>query len=160
MKKDDGGASGAPHDATSCARPAPGLPEDTMRTSLHWPLKLQLAPVDDGILFGTHLLICGDCTAFASRGFHDRAGKGKTMLVGCPKFEDSRLLKAKMLELFRTARPKSCFVARMEKPCCKGLVTVCAEAAKECDVPFRVEEVIVYCDGEMEHTGPCAPPRG
>lgn len=138
---------------------ARGGASDAMRTSRHWPLKLQLAPVDDVMLFGADLLICGDCTAFASKGFLDTVGKGKAMLIGCPKFEDPRLLKAKMIELLQTARPKSCSVARMEKPCCKGLVTICVEAARECEVPFAVDETVVYCSGDLEHTGACAPLR-
>jgi len=122
-----------------------------LRTVQHWPLKLQLAPVDDALLHKAPLLICGDCTAFASRGFHDRAGKDKAMLIGCPKFEDPRLLKAKMVELFKTAHSPSCGVVRMEKPCCKGLVTICAEAAKECDMPFEIQETIVFCSGALEN---------
>ncbi len=135
----------APGPNDPCRKDAP-----TLRTVQHWPLKLQLAPVDDALLHKMPLLICGDCTAFATKIFHDRVSGGKAMLIGCPKFEDPRLLKAKMVELFKTAHAPSCSVARMEKPCCKGLVTVCAEAAIECDMPFEVKETIVFCSGELE----------
>lgn len=146
----EGAPTEAPPSEAVSAEAASTDDASSLRTVRHWPLKLQLAPVDDVLLHKAPLLICGDCTAFATRGFHDRAADGKAMLIGCPKFEDPRLLKMKMVELFQTAHSPSCSVVRMEKPCCKGLVTVCAEAAKECGMPFEVQEIIVFCSGELE----------
>ena len=125
-------------------------PDESGRTAFHWPLKLQLAPLDDPSLRGADLIISGDCTAFATSHYHERLRAGRVMLIGCPKFEDPRALTAKMTEIFKEAGPRSCMVARMEKPCCKGLVTVCRDAARAIGSDLEVREVVVYCSGVVE----------
>ena len=128
----------------------PPVEKSDLRTASHWPLKLRLAPVEDPLLYASHLMIAGDCTAFATKAFHDQVSPGKAMLIGCPKFEDPRMLTAKLVELFQTARPLTCTVARMEKPCCKGLYTVCQDAAKTAGMEMPISETIIYCSGQIE----------
>lgn len=136
--------------------PAPGAEESRAhnhpaRTAFHWPLKLRLAPLDDPLLQGADLAVCGDCAAFASKEFHAHMGNGRIMLIGCPKFEDPRELTAKLAELFTATKPSRCMVFRMEKPCCKGLVTICADAAKAAEAEaMPLGETIVYCNGAIE----------
>lgn len=116
----------------------------------HWPLKLRLAPLDDALLQNAALFICGDCTAFATRSFHDLLTPNQIMLIGCPKFEEPRMLAAKLEELFSQVRPSACTVARMEKPCCKGLHTLCRDAAQKTGALFTVREIVVSCAGGVE----------
>lgn len=118
-------------------------------TAGHWPLKLRLAPVEEPLLRHAHLLICGDCTAFASSAFHDTLSPGRAMLIGCPKFEDPRMLTAKLVELFQVAAPSGCTVARMEKPCCKGLYTICQDAAKTSGLDMGIDETVISCSGDV-----------
>ena len=115
----------------------------------HWPLKLRLAPVDDQKLLGCHLLIAGDCTAFACPDMNQRVQAGKVTLIGCPKFENAKELTEKLTELLRVVSPLSCTIARMEKPCCKGLVTICSDAVKAAESPIALQETIIYCRGGL-----------
>ncbi|MDL2207279.1 4Fe-4S binding protein [Desulfovibrio sp. OttesenSCG-928-M16] len=115
----------------------------------HWPLKIRLAPVDDPQLAGSHILAAGDCTAFACPDFHRLVNPGKVTLIGCPKFENPKELTEKITEIFRIARPESCTIARMEKPCCKGLVTICSDAAKAAGFDGPLQDIVIHCKGGL-----------
>lgn len=118
----------------------------------HWPLKLSLCETESDLMRGARLLIAGDCTAFACRDLHLSQAKGKVILIGCPKLEDPKVLLEKTMALFRQANPESCTVVRMEKPCCKGLHTICTQAAKAVRQDLSVDDVVIYCDGLMQDT--------
>lgn len=133
---------------------APGAPEGLSAVAdgpcAHWPIKLCVAPDDDPALRGASILVAGDCTAFACADFHGRIGRGRAVLIGCPKFESPKVLTDKMIDVFRRAGPVECSIARMEKPCCKGLLTICADAAKAAGFTGPIRESIVYCSGAFE----------
>ncbi len=120
----------------------------------HWPLKIRLMSPDAPFLEGADLLIAADCAAFASPAFNDALRPGRITLIGCPKFEDYRELSGRLAEIFRTARPKSCTVARMEVPCCNGLLNACREAGEESGVPVR--EVVVARTGDLKGGWPAS----
>lgn len=118
-----------------------GLPEehvstssDTVErtnTSRHWPLKLQLTPVDKAFLKDARLLLAADCAPAACPAFATRYLPGKTMLITCPKLEDKQAIVDKLAALFSTNPPRDITLARMEVPCCclPDLVRKAQEAA-------------------------------
>ena len=118
--------------------------------NLHWPLKLRLMSPDAPFLRGADLLLAADCAAFASSEFHRlRQGK-KVVLIACPKFEGMEVLVERLTELFRAAAPASCTVARMEVPCCQGLINACRTAAQASGGTVPIREVIITRRGDIQ----------
>lgn len=113
----------------------------------HWPLKMKLVPPDSAFLRNADLLVAADCTAFAYAGFHTELSPGRVTVIACPRLEDPRELQNALAELLRQGGLKSCSIARMVVPCCKGLRTICREAAKiaNSDIPFS--ETVIGLDG-------------
>ena len=104
----------------------------------NWPIQIKLVPAFAPYLDNSDLLIAADCTSFAYAGFQDDLLKGKILLVGCPKLDDSEFYKNKFTEIFKTNNIKSVTCAHMEVPCCFGLLNIVQEAlsASGKNIPF------------------------
>ena len=114
----------------------------------HWPLKLRLMSPEAPFLRGADLLLAADCAAFAAPEFH-RLRQGKVVLIACPKFEGMEALAERLTEIFQIAKPASCTVARMEVPCCQGLIRACQAAAQASGGTVPVREVIISRRGDI-----------
>ena len=109
-----------------------------------WPVQLRLVPAQAPYLNGSDLLICADCVPFACADFHNRLLQGKVLLVACPKLDDPQAYKEKLNQIIAQNDFKSIVYARMEVPCCAGLVNVIKQALADngkTGIPFR-EEII------------------
>lgn len=137
----------APAPTRGCPGSAAGMMSE-QAGGTHWPLKLRLMSPEAPFLRGAELLLAADCAAFAAPDFH-RLRPGKVVLIACPKFEGAEALAERLEEIFRLAKPAGCTVARMEVPCCQGLLKAClaAREASGTDVPVR--EVIISRRGEV-----------
>lgn len=117
----------------------------------HWPLKIRLVPPTADYLKGADVLVAADCASAASPIFHSEFARGKVVLIGCPKFDDTDAYVQKITEILSTSGIKSISVLRMEVPCCRGLSASVFEAAKRAtkqtgaDIP--VQEIIMTCGG-------------
>jgi Pyruvate/2-oxoacid:ferredoxin oxidoreductase delta subunit len=87
----------------------------------HWPVQIRLVPPTAPFLKGADLLIASDCTPVAYPSFHNDFLKGKTVLMGCPKFDDTEEYINKFAEIFRIADIKSITALIMEVPCCSKM---------------------------------------
>jgi NAD-dependent dihydropyrimidine dehydrogenase PreA subunit len=114
----------------------------------HWPVQLGLVSPRAPWLAGADLLLAADCVPFAYADFHRDLLAGRRVLVGCPKLDDVQAYAEKLAELFRESRPRSLTVARMEVPCCGGIVWAAREAVCLSGVPLPVSEVTVAVSGE------------
>lgn len=114
-----------------------------------WPVKLRLIPPEAPFLKGADLVIAADCAAPVVQGFYERYAKGAIVLIGCPKFEDNGALKDKLEAIFRTAKPRSCTVLRMEVPCCAGIVRAAKEAYEAAGGGFFWRELVLSRKGEV-----------
>ncbi len=114
-----------------------------------WPVQLHLIPVTAPYFQNADLLIAADCVPFAMASFHQELLAGKALVVGCPKLDDNRFYLEKLTELFRTVTLRSITVARMEVPCCSGIVMAARQAlaASGKDIPFR--EIVIGINGEV-----------
>lgn len=114
-----------------------------------WPVQLHLVPTSAPYFKDADLLIAADCVPFAHGDFHKDLLKGKALVIGCPKLDDNNFYLEKLTELFRNASIKSITVARMEVPCCGGIVMAARQAlaASGKDIPFK--EVTIGVDGEI-----------
>jgi ferredoxin len=109
-----------------------------------WPVQLRLVPAQAPYLNGSDLLICADCVPFACADFHSKFLRGKVLLVACPKLDDPQVYKEKLDQIIAQNDFKSIVYARMEVPCCAGLVNVIKQALIDNgkpEIPFR-EEII------------------
>ena len=96
-----------------------------------WPVLLNLVPANAPFLKGADLLISADCVAYATANFHEHYLAGKTLVVGCPKFDDIQHYYEKLKVMFAEAQPRSITVTRMVVPCCGGLANVVLRARNE-----------------------------
>jgi hypothetical protein len=100
-------------------------------------------------LRGADLFVAADCTPVAYPRFHDDLLRGKTVLLGCPKFDNADGYVKKFAAIFETAAIRSVTVAVMEVPCCQGLPVIVrkgmALAGKE--IPLKV--VVISARGEL-----------
>lgn len=118
----------------SAAAPRAGAPQEATagleRPSAlrNWPVQLHLAPVQAPYFAGARLLIAADCVPFALAGFHEGMLDGRTLLIGCPKLDDTSAYHEKLAAIFRFNDIRSVEIAVMEVPCCRGLVHLVDQA--------------------------------
>lgn len=113
-----------------------------------WPVQLTLVPPNAPYFAGADLLIAADCVPFAYADFHRDLLRGKVLLVGCPKLDDTALYEEKLGQIFKNNQIKSITYAHMEVPCCFGLVGIIQRqiAASGRAIPFR--EAVISIQGE------------
>ena len=97
----------------------------------NWPVQIMLVPPHAPYLDGADLVIAADCVPFAYGDFHRRFLPGKTLLVGCPKFDDVEAYVEKLTAIFRDRNIRSIDVVHMEVPCCNGLIALVQRALDE-----------------------------
>jgi len=114
-----------------------------------WPVQLRLLPASAPALRGAHLLLAADCAAFAMGGFHGRLLKGRVLAIACPKLDDPTGYVEKLAEMLGLNRPASVTVARMEVPCCGGLLMMVLEARRRSGVDVPVHDVVISTRGEV-----------
>lgn len=108
-----------------------GLATGTTPSALtNWPVQLHLVPVQAPFFHQAKLLIAADCVPFAQPDFHQGMLAGRTLLVGCPKLDDTSAYLDKLTAIFQFNEIESVEVAFMEVPCCSGLVRL-VQAALE-----------------------------
>ncbi|MFO7752773.1 MAG: 4Fe-4S binding protein [Desulfobacteraceae bacterium] len=134
--------------ACSCANKPEALESGQQSALGHWPVQIRLVPPDAPFLKGSDLLVAADCVPFAYPNFHSDFLKGKTVMVGCPKFDDAESYINKFTEIFQTAGLRSVTVAIMEVPCCSGLPAIIDKAMKRAGMNIPVNEAVISARGE------------
>jgi Pyruvate/2-oxoacid:ferredoxin oxidoreductase delta subunit len=115
----------------------------------HWPVQIRLVPPDAPFLKGADLLVAADCTPVAYPRFHEDFLAGKTVLMGCPKFDDVEAYLNKFVQIFRSASPKSVTILTMEVPCCQGLPVLIGRALALAGVEVPITKVTIGLRGEV-----------
>ena len=116
----------------------------------HWPVQIRLVPPTAPFLRGADLLVAADCTLVAYPCFHDDLLRGKTVLLGCPKFDDTEAYVQKFAEIFRTAEIKSVTIVVMEVPCCQGLPVIVRKAMALAGKTIPIEVVVITSRGKKK----------
>ena len=124
----------------------------------HWPVQLMLVPVGAPFLLGADILISADCAPFTVPDFHSKYLQGRSVLVGCPKLDNLDHYRQKLKDMFASAQPKSLTVARMEVPCCGGIVQAVVEArdASCPNVPVEIHTLGIRNGSRVETVPPRA----
>jgi ferredoxin len=137
------GVSGA---APAATRHAPPGPPSTLT---HWPVQLRLLPAQAPVLRGARLLVAADCVPVAYPDFHAKLLRGRAVVIGCPKFDDLPAYIDKLAEMIRANALREIIVARMEVPCCTGIVYAVQEAQRRAGVGVQITELVIGTQGEV-----------
>jgi ferredoxin len=116
----------------------------------HWPIQLRLVNPKAPYFKDANLLVVADCVPFAYGNFHQEFLKEKSIVVGCPKFDDAQFYEEKLTEIFRQSTIKSVTVVNMEVPCCNGLHYIVKKAVEHSGKNIPVEQVIIGIKGEKK----------
>lgn len=113
-----------------------------------WPVQIKLIPVHALYFNHADLLIAADCCAYTHRDFHNQFIKNKITLIGCPKL-DSPDYSEKLTDILANNDIKTITVARMEVPCCRGLVNAVINAMHNSGkiIPWQI--ITISTDGEI-----------
>ena len=115
----------------------------------HWPVQIRLVPPKAPFLQGADLLIAADCTSVAYPDFHSRLLPGKTVLIGCPKFDNVEEYLQKFVEIFQEASIRSITVVDMEVPCCSKLPVLVHHALELSGKEIPFQELVISVRGEI-----------
>lgn len=115
----------------------------------HWPIQIRLVPAHAGFLKNADLLVIADCVAVAFPALHQDLLKGKVLLMGCPKFDETDEHIKKFAEIFKVAGIKSITVAVMEVPCCSGLPLILKKAMQISGEKIPLEEIVISVRGKI-----------
>ncbi len=126
--------------------PRPGTQASQLR---NWPVQLTLVPPHAPWLDGADLLISADCVPYALGGFHGELLAGKKVITACPKLDDVRPYLAKLVEIFRSNDLRRVTVARVEVPCCAGLVALVRQALEASGRSNCFEELVISIEGRQ-----------
>ena len=119
----------------------------------HWPVKLRLVTPGAPYFRGDELVVAADCGPFAYGSFHQDFLEERAVVTGCPKFDDLDFYQEKLTEILRHSEIKKIIVARMEVPCCSGLLTVVRNAVSSSEKEISIEEKVIGIKGEIISQG-------
>ncbi|MDR0464223.1 MAG: 4Fe-4S binding protein [Treponema sp.] len=104
-----------------------------------WPVQIKLVPVSASFFNEADLLVAADCCAYACGDFHRQYMKNKITIIGCPKLDNIDYT-AKLTEIISGNNIKSVIAARMEVPCCSGIVNAVSTAVESSgkDIPADI----------------------
>jgi Pyruvate/2-oxoacid:ferredoxin oxidoreductase delta subunit len=114
-----------------------------------WPVQIRLIPPSAPFLKNADLLIAADCTPLAYGGFHQNLMPGKTVMLGCPKFDDVEEYLEKFTEIFKNSGVKSATVVEMEVPCCSKLPMLVRRAIMLSGKRIPLEEITISRKGDI-----------
>lgn len=114
-----------------------------------WPVQIKLVPPTAPFLKGSDLLIAADCVPISYPALHKDFLTGRSVMIGCPKFDNPTEYIEKFTEVFNVADLKSVTVLLMEVPCCSGLSTIVRKALERSGADIPLKEVTVGIKGNL-----------
>lgn len=131
---------------TAVGEPTTNIPVQSQLRQ--WPIQIKLLPTTAPYLNGAKLLIAADCTAFAYANFHNDFIKNHITIIGCPKLDEGDYTN-KLTEIIKNNDIKSIKIARMEVPCCAGLVHATTQALKNSGKMIPWQIITISTDGRL-----------
>lgn len=143
---------GCPSSETQSLEPSSSEPTDRRTGSAlrHWPVQLNLVPLEAAFFDNAELLMVADCVPVAYPNLHGSLLQGRTVLVGCPKFDDARRYAEKLGEILKRNNIKSIDIAHMEVPCCSSLNWIVKKGLETSGRDIPVRRHIITIKGEMK----------
>ncbi len=115
-----------------------------------WPVLLNLVPPTAPFLEGKEVLLSADCAPFAYADFHKDILKGRSVVVGCPKFDDAQLYIEKLSAMIKAGGITKLVVAHMEVPCCSGLIAIAKQAVEASGIDMPLETIKIGIQGDLK----------
>ena len=129
----------------SAADAAPSAPSELT----HWPVQINLLPPQAPVLHQARVLVAADCVPVAYADFHAKLLHGRVVLIGCPKFDDVAGYVERFAEIIRLNELREIVVARMEVPCCSGMLMAVLEGRRRAGVPVAVVDAVIGTRGAL-----------
>jgi Pyruvate/2-oxoacid:ferredoxin oxidoreductase delta subunit len=115
----------------------------------HWPVQLKLVPPQAPYFANADLLLVTDCVPFAMGNFHSRFLKDHSVIVGCPKLDNSEFYIEKLATILKANKLNSLTVIHMEVPCCSGLTQIARQAITKNKIEMSFEDVTIDLQGNV-----------
>lgn len=115
-----------------------------------WPVMLRLVSPTAPFFANADLLVVADCVPLAYANFHRDFLKGKKVVIGCPKFDDTQLYLEKLSQIFEHSNVKSITVITMEVPCCQGLYQIILEALRRSGKNIPTNKIVIDIKGKIK----------
>lgn len=119
-----------------------------------WPVQLMLVPPGAPFLKDSHLLLAADCVAYAYASLHQDFLTGKSLLIACPKLDDTEIYVEKLTEIFKHDNIKSVTILHMEVPCCLGLIHIAKNALHKAGCRIPIKAVTISRQGDIKREIP------
>jgi ferredoxin len=115
----------------------------------HWPVQIMLVPPTAPFLKGADLLVLADCVPVAFPTLHRDFLKGKAVMMGCPKFDNTEAYIEKFAQIARHSGIRSITTVVMEVPCCAALPVIVQKGLKLAGATIPMEEVVISVRGKI-----------
>jgi len=115
---------------------------------MNWPIQIRLIPPHAPFMQGANVLVAADCTAAAVPAFQEKYLAGKTIMMGCPKFDDADSYIQKFTEIINTCNLKKITILIMEVPCCSAMNAIIRRALNAATETVPVEQITVSTRGQ------------
>ncbi|MGD9495963.1 MAG: hypothetical protein AB7Y46_06615 [Armatimonadota bacterium] len=104
-------------------------------------------------LEGADLLISADCVPHALGGFRGELPARRQVITACPTLDDMGPCLSKLAEICRRHGLRRMTAARMEIPCCAGLVALVRQAIEASGRSIPLAELVVsIAGGQLSRT--------
>jgi len=124
-----------------------GVPSESALS--HWPVQIMLVPPTAPFLKGADLLVLADCVPVAFPTLHRDFLKGKAVMMGCPKFDNTEAYIEKFAQIARHSGIRSITAVVMEVPCCAALPVIVQKGLKLAGATIPMEEVVISVRGKI-----------
>ncbi len=127
------------------------LPPKINESSLQqWPVQLHLVQPGAPFFSNKELVVLSTCAPIASADVHWRFMRGRAVVVGCPKLDNTEPYARKLGEILKDGTIPKVISVLMEVPCCGGLGRIVEQAiAFSGRTDLEYDEVIVGLDGSV-----------
>lgn len=115
----------------------------------NWPIQLKLVAPNASFLNDSDLLLAADCTAFSVGNFRGSFGRGRKILIACPKLDDVRHYHEKLVAMFKASSIRSIAVVRMEVPCCGEISFLVKQALQASGKSVPCNETVIGINGTI-----------
>jgi len=120
-----------------------------------WPVQIHLVPANAPFFKNKELVVMSSCGPLASADVHWRYLRRRSVVVGCPKLDDTRPYASRLGAILQEPTIPKVIVARMEVPCCGGLTIILQKAVELSGRDdLVVEEHIIGIDGQVKNISP------
>jgi hypothetical protein len=116
-----------------------------------WPVQLHLVQPGASFFRGREMVVLSTCGPIASAEVHQRYLRGRSVVVACPKLDNTAPYAQKLAAIFQDTSIPKAIVVIMEVPCCRGLSMIAEQAlAMSGRADFVVEEHVLSLEGAVK----------